>query len=513
MSTESLIIELDAKTKKLDAKLKATDKRLDELDGTVKKTDKSFANFTKGATAAAAALTVVAAVTAAASREAAAFAKELQVASNRTGDSVERLQQLAFASNTVGISLEKLGDIGKDTNERIGEFLVTGGGGFKDFIDIMKLTGEEARDVAEEFATMSGTDVLQAMVTQMEAAGVSSNKMSFALEGVASDTTDLIPLLSNGGEKLNELSGAFDALKITLTAIDLEKIRKVGEEFDKFSMTFAAESRQLVADYSEEIVKALGVISVFGSTSADVFQVITSGWGGLISVAQAAFTDAVNGTSTFSDALQEASKDQKEALSNLLGKDFYQMGVDAGVLMAQGIADGNKQNQGKILEVVVKGGTQLTAWEKTDKKQREKLYDNFVSASSKLSEQYMEDNKGVRSALVVMDTAAGITRAFAENNFWVALGQSAVIAANGLVQLSNIKSAGKGGGTISSGGGGGGAAGSAQQQDDFAPDTTSIDVTESSTTESTQRFVLTLEDGTTLLDGLASRMAENERNN
>lgn len=475
---ESLIIELDADTIKLDKKLDKTDGKLDKLDDTVKKTDKSFSNFTKGAAAAAIALAAVAAATAAAVKEASAFAKELQIASNRTGDSIERLQQLAFASNTVGISLEKLGDIGKDTNEKIGEFLVTGGGGFKDFVDIMKLTGQEAEALAEKFSLMSGTEVLQAMVTQMEAAGISSNKMSFALEGVASDTTDLIPLLRNNGEALNKLASEFDDLGTALTKVDVAKIIKVGREFDKFSSSFAAESRQLVADYSDELIKALGVISFIGEKSIDTFNVIASGWGGLISVAQAALTDFVNGTETLTQAIMDASQNNKEALNEFFGENFYELGVNAGKNMADGIADGMDENSGGILDVVVKSGKQLTSWEKLDKKQRTGVYKDFISASSKLSEQYMEDNKGVRSALVVMDTAAGISRAFAENNFWVALGQSAVIAANGLAQLSNIKSASKGGGTISAGSSGAGA--SSAPQEDFQQDTSTLDITESS---------------------------------
>ena len=165
MATEKLIVVLDAKTAKLDSALEKTDKKLDKLDGSVKKTDKSFSNFTKGAAAAAASILAVAAAVGSAVKQASDFAKELEVASNRTGDSVERLQEMAFATNTVGISLEKLGDIGKDTNEKIGEFLTTGGGGFQDFIDIMKLTSQEAEVIAERFATMSGTEVFQLMVS------------------------------------------------------------------------------------------------------------------------------------------------------------------------------------------------------------------------------------------------------------------------------------------------------------------------------------------------------------
>ena len=49
MSTERLIIELDARTAKLDAKLAATDRKLDKMDGSVKRTDMSLKSFGKSA--------------------------------------------------------------------------------------------------------------------------------------------------------------------------------------------------------------------------------------------------------------------------------------------------------------------------------------------------------------------------------------------------------------------------------------------------------------------------------
>ena len=103
MASESLIVLLDAKTAKLDAKLKETENRLDMLDGKVKKTDISFAQMAKtavvGATAAAAAITLLV-------NRTAAYGREIQIAADRNKESVEEMQALAFASETVGISLE-----------------------------------------------------------------------------------------------------------------------------------------------------------------------------------------------------------------------------------------------------------------------------------------------------------------------------------------------------------------------------------------------------------------------
>ena len=199
---------------------------------------------------------------------------------------------------------------------------------------------------------------------------------------------------------------------------------------------------------------------------------------GLISVAQAALTDFVNGTDTLDAALAEAAGNSAMMLNELVGEDFYELGVQYGQNIADGMADGMQQNQRKTLDIVITGGKQLSSWEKLDSKQRIGVYRDFIGASSQLSQQFMEDNKGVRSALVVMDTAAAITRAYAESNFWVATGQAVVLAANGIVQLNNIKSAGKGGGNISSGGGS--ATTTAPPQDDFLPETSSLELSDSS---------------------------------
>ena len=164
MATESLIVVLDAKTQALDTKLQSTNEKLDKLSGSTEKADGKFKQFTEGAKKAALATAAVAASVAALVTQTVQYAKELQIASKRNSESIEKMQGLAFAYNTVGISLEKLGDIGKDTNEKIGEFIADGTGGFSDFAKVMGLTSIEAKAMAKEFEGMSGTDVLQEMV-------------------------------------------------------------------------------------------------------------------------------------------------------------------------------------------------------------------------------------------------------------------------------------------------------------------------------------------------------------
>jgi len=316
MATESLIVELDARTAKLDAKLKATQNQLDALDGKVKDTDDSFISLSKagevagrGITALAAAGAAAGAALGAATAVAVQYSKELQIASNRTGDNVEKLQSMAFATKTVGVDLEKLGDIGKDTREKIGEFVATGGGGFDNFVKVMGLTKIEAAQMAAEFSNLSGTDVLQAMVERMDAAGVSTQEMSFALEGMASDTTDLIPLLVDNGKELKRLEQDYKDLGITLTDVDLERIDKLGEKTAALAEVAKSSTSKVVSVLHNEIAD---ITDLLATSSKDI--------GGLVVTAVTGFQHiVVKGASLMSNFAREQQIQALQIKSAIVG--------------------------------------------------------------------------------------------------------------------------------------------------------------------------------------------------
>ena len=316
MNTESLIVELDARTAKLDAKLNSTNDKLDRLTASTKKTDKGFKGLSKAGDLAGKAITKVAAAglatsaaLTAATAQAVSYAKELSVASRRSGENVEKLQSLAFATSTVGISLEKLGDISKDTNEKVGEFLADGTGGFLDFVSVAKLTSEEAKTMADSFKTMTGPDILQAMVTRMEKAGATAKEMSFALEGMASDTTDLIPLLVDGGRVVKELEKEFNDMNVTLTKIDIERIGKLGLEVKKLSAEVQGSSAKAVSVLSDEITQ---ITKLLASSAQDI--------GGLVVRAVTGYQAiVVSATSGLMNMFREAEILAMEAKSFIVG--------------------------------------------------------------------------------------------------------------------------------------------------------------------------------------------------
>ena len=267
MATESLIVELDARTQKLEDKLKSTDSKLTQLSTTTNKTSGSFGNLSKvnsavasglGTTvnvakkAAGAFLAVKAAVTAATAISA-RYAKEIKNNSDLMKLSVEETQALASATQTVGIDMDKLGDISKDVSEKIGQMLTMGGGGFEDFGDAMGMTKEQTIAAAKEFQGMAGPDVLQSMVKQMEDAGVNAEQMSFALEGMASDTTKLLPLLRDGGAALNSLKNDFYDTSVVLNETDIAKLGELSNSFKSLGETFNGTMGKFSVEYADQI--------------------------------------------------------------------------------------------------------------------------------------------------------------------------------------------------------------------------------------------------------------------
>lgn len=226
MATESLVVELDANTKKLQDKLKATEKDLEDLKKETDKTGASFSKFKSVAGSVAGGLAKLATVTIAVGAAITAMTlssasnrRELEQLSRQAKTTAEDFQALAFATTTYGINAEQIADISKDVSDKVGEFSAAGTGAFQDYADVMKLTKKEARSVAIEFQNLSSQEVIGQMVANMESVNTTGDQMTFVLESMGSDLSMLKPLFAGNSEELNKLKDRFravnDELQIT----------------------------------------------------------------------------------------------------------------------------------------------------------------------------------------------------------------------------------------------------------------------------------------------------------
>jgi hypothetical protein len=232
MASEELIILLDARTAKLDAKLNSTNEKLDKLTGKTKKADRALIKFSsgfdkmevnlkgvlKGAVIAAVAL---AGALTAMTLKSAKSRRELELLAKQAKTSTSDFQALSFATNRYGINAEQIADISKDIADKVGEFSAAGTGAFQDYVDVMKLSKDEARAAAREFEGLSSQEILGTMVSRMEDASVSGDKMTFVLESLGNDASRLVPLFKGNSKELLELKKRFndvnDSLQITGT--------------------------------------------------------------------------------------------------------------------------------------------------------------------------------------------------------------------------------------------------------------------------------------------------------
>ncbi|NRQ11610.1 phage tail tape measure C-terminal domain-containing protein [Aliiroseovarius sp. xm-v-208] len=173
--------------------------------------------------AATAAAVALAGAVVAMTRSTVAAANEIDQLSQVANAAPEVFQRWSAASATVGIEQEKLADILKDVNDRVGDFLQTGGGPMADFFENI---APRVGVTADQFARLSGPEALQLYVNSLERAGVSQQELTFYLEAMASDTTRLIPLLQNGGAEMTRLGAQAQALGAVLDADAIAAMRR-----------------------------------------------------------------------------------------------------------------------------------------------------------------------------------------------------------------------------------------------------------------------------------------------
>lgn len=200
------------------------------------------------------------------------YATTLGRAAQISNASAAEFQKAAFAAKSVGIESEKLADIYKDVNDKVGEFVATGGGELKDFFTNV---APKVGVTADQFARLSGPEALQLYVSSLEKAGLSQQQMTFYMEALANDATALLPLLRNNGAAMSDLGDKAARLGIVMsdelvkkagdaqkTLADLDSVMKA-----KLSITVAKNTDGVIAyanAYAYLTDKVLGALGVLG---------------------------------------------------------------------------------------------------------------------------------------------------------------------------------------------------------------------------------------------------------
>ncbi|HEL3778138.1 phage tail protein [Stenotrophomonas maltophilia] len=171
-----------------------------------------------------------------------------------SGTTSEQFQRMAAGATSVGMSQEKLADILKDVQDKIGDYVQTGGGALADFFDnIAKRTGV----TAEQMRKLSGPDALGLYFRSLERANLSQTELTFYMEAIASDASALIPLLRNNSAGFQQWGNAAQAAGAIIDG----KTNKATERLRQVTLEADLAFKGLKVSVAEEIIPALSDFS------------------------------------------------------------------------------------------------------------------------------------------------------------------------------------------------------------------------------------------------------------
>ncbi|MGH8083875.1 MAG: hypothetical protein ACREPV_01185 [Lysobacter sp.] len=207
------------------------------------------------------------------SRDMAVAGKELTVLAALSNTSVENFQRQAAAAKTVGIEQEQLAAIYKDTQEKVGEFINTGGGELIDFFkEVAPLTGV----TADQFRELSGPDALQLFFSSLEKANLSQSQTIAYMEAMADDASVLAPLLRDNGAAAKEFGDQASRLGAILDEEALEKAAALQEELAELDLVLLALKRQIAEEAIPVIRELAETLSGMAGDSDGVAEVLES---------------------------------------------------------------------------------------------------------------------------------------------------------------------------------------------------------------------------------------------
>ena len=321
------------------------------------------------ATAVSGAVAVAGAAVVKVTKEMSEQAREMENLSRLAKANVEDFQAAAFATKQYGVSAEKLADISKDVQDKLGDFIATGGGGFKDFFEQV---APQVGLTTKALQKLSGPDALIAVQKAMDDANISAAEQVFHLESLASDSALLAPLLKNNGELFKSQAEEARDLGLVLSAVDSQKLLQVAAATDRLDGVFEGLKKRLSVEFAPvltgltdeftDLIKRAGgfgpVVEASMAVAASAIGVVADMvfnlkliWAGLDSV-------ILRGASKIADLALSAG----EFMADLLGKEVeVAEGVKRNALEMQ-VAAWEAQRAFEAMKVELPPSEKIKAW-------------------------------------------------------------------------------------------------------------------------------------------------------
>lgn len=174
---------------------------------------------------------------------------EMAIFAQRANTTVESFQVLSTAAAGLGYSQEQLSSVLADTQEKLGEFTATEGGGAADFFDALKnntkMTDEQIRQLGKTLNGKDGVEAVQLIKNKMDELGATSQEQRFVFESLASDLTNLLPLFEDGGKLLSVYGDELRKAGVIKTKEAIEQSQILAAQTQSVQQRFSVFKTQL----------------------------------------------------------------------------------------------------------------------------------------------------------------------------------------------------------------------------------------------------------------------------
>jgi len=217
--------------------------------------------------------------------------KELGNSAKAADMTVAAFQRGSFAAEKFGISQEKYGDILKDVNDRVGDFLISGAGPMVDFFEQI---APKVGITADAFKGLSGQEGMALYVKSLEDANVSQQEMTFFMEAMASDSTRLVPLFKDNAKALKEMDERAKELGIGLTDVQVAMAGLASTELSETGEQFKALTQLITIELSPILIAVSKHFTDLANTGGGAANYIADAIDGVVSVV-GFFADSLHG--------------------------------------------------------------------------------------------------------------------------------------------------------------------------------------------------------------------------
>ena len=204
---------------------------------------------------------------------------------------VENIQKYVVAAKGMGIETDKLGDIFKDTQDKVGDFLTTGGGEMADFFENI---APQVKVTADQFRNLSGPDALQLYFDSLQKANLSQSEMIFYMESVADEASVLIPYLKDGGKGFDLWAQAAENAGATMDEKSIRATQELKTSTELLNLSVQGAKNQIaqafmpiLRDLAGELVKDAqfkNQAATAGQAMAQGFKIIAMTGVGVVAI-------------------------------------------------------------------------------------------------------------------------------------------------------------------------------------------------------------------------------------